>query len=80
MGLLSPSFEENKMIVEIKVEQNRVGTWDCISFLVDDQYEQNPQTYEQDDVFDTKEEALAEAKKLYNQLISTGKPKPEINF
>jgi len=46
MGLLSPSFEENKMIVEIKVEQNRVGTWDCISFLVDDQYEQNPQTYE----------------------------------
>lgn len=68
------------MIVEISVEQNRVGTWDCIYFLVDDQYEQNPQTYEQDQEFDTKEEALAEAKKLYNELMAAGKPEPRINF
>ncbi len=68
------------MVVEIKVEKNQVGTWDCTWFFVDTRYEQNPQTYERNEEFDTKEEALADARKFYNKLISEGKPTPSINF
>jgi hypothetical protein len=64
--------EVTSEITDITVEKNRVGNWDCIYYIVDYQYEQNPQTYIQDFEFDTKEEAVAEAKRLYDEFVTAG--------
>lgn len=67
------------MIVEIQVNPFD-DEWQLIYSLLDDTFANKPQTLDIDEYYNTKEEALAKAKKLYNEQIEAKNGTPITNF